>query len=104
MVYYNHILQLNKFKQIVSTTLKIRSSDPEWITEHLHYQHLIKTKKPSLVFLKDSIAYGFKRYGNILDNHYGKQTVNCGIKGDKTENLIYRIEELVIPQHVRKAQ
>ena len=102
MDYCNHILQLNKYRLNVSTTPKIRSSKPRWIEENLHHQHLPKTKKPPLVFIGDSITYEFKRYKNIWDNHFGKQTVNCGIKGDRTENLIYKIEDLVIPQHVKK--
>ena len=32
----------------------------------------------------------------------GQSFQEIGIKGDKTENLIHRIGELVIPQHVRK--
>ena len=102
MDYYNHILQLNKYKLNVSTTPKIRSLNLGWIEQHLSHRNLIKTRKPSLVFLGDSIPNGFKRYGNIWDNQFGKQTVNCGIKGDRTKNLIQKIEEPVIPKHVRR--
>ena len=97
MDYYNHILQLNKYKLNVSTTPKIRSLNLGWIKQHLPHRNLIKTRKPSLVFLGDSIPNGFKRYGNIWDNQFGKQTVNCGIKRDRTKNLIQRIEDPVIP-------
>ena len=102
MDYYNHILQLNKYKLNVSTTPKIRSLNLGWIKQHLPHRNLIKTKKTPLVFLGDSIPNGFKRYGNIWDNQFGKETVNCGIKRDRTKNLIQRIEDPVIPQHVRK--
>ena len=102
MDYYNHILQLNKYKLNVSTTPKIRSLNLGQIKQHLPHRNLIKTKKTPLVFLGDSIPNGFKRYGNIWDNQFGKQTVNCGIKRDRTKNLIQRIEDPVIPQHVRK--
>ena len=98
MDFYNHILQLNKCRLNVSTSPRIRSSKPGLIEEHMHHQHPIKTKKPSLVFLGDSIAYRFKRYENIWDNHFKKQTVNCRIKGDRTKNLFHKIEDLVIPQ------
>ena len=52
------------------------------------------------MFIGDSTAYRFNRYGNIWDNHFGKQTVelrniDCRIKGDRTENLLYRIENLI---------
>ena len=68
----------------------------------MHHQNLIKTKKPLLVFIGDSIAYRFKRYGNIWDNHFGNQIINCGTKRDRTENLIYIVEDLIIPQHEKK--
>ena len=101
MDYYNHIL-LKKYRLNVSTTPKIRLLKQRWITEHLHHEYLIKNKKPSLLFIGDSIAYGFKRYGNIWDNHLRKQAVNWGTKGDRTENLICRIGNLIIPQHIKK--
>ena len=102
MDYYNHILQLNKHRLNVCTTPKIRPTKLEWIEEHLHHQHLFKPKNPSLLFIGDSISNVFTRYGNISGNHFVKRTVNCGIKGDRTENLIHRIEDLLIPQHVKK--
>ena len=48
-----------------------------------------------------------QQVGNIWDNHFGEQTVelrniDCTIKGDRTENLLYRIEDLIIPQHLKK--
>ena len=92
MDYSNYILQLNKYKLNVSTIPKIRSSKPGWTEQHLNHQHLIKTKKPLLAFLGDSIAYGLKTYGYIWDNHFGKQTVKCGIKGDRTSAGLRDIE------------
>ena len=62
----------------------------------------MKTKKPSLVFIGDSIAYGFKRSENIWDNHFGKQTINCRIRGDRTKKLICEIENLINPKARKK--
>ena len=48
----------------------------------------------------DSIAYGFKRYQHVRNNNYfGKEARNCGIKGDKLENMFCRINQSSIPRH-----
>ena len=57
---------------------------------------LIKRKTPSLSLIGDSIAYGFKRYPHIWEK-YRDLTVNCGIAGDKVENILWRVENLALP-------
>ena len=48
----------------------------------------------------DSIAYGFKRYQHVRNNNYfGKEALNCGIRGDKIENMLFRIIQSSIPRH-----
>ena len=58
---------------------------------------LRKSKTPSLLLIKDSIAYGFKRYPHVWEKHYGNLAVNCGIAGDKVENTLWRVENLALP-------
>ena len=61
-----------------------------------------QVEKPSLVFIGDSIVYGFIKYENKWDNHFRKQIVNCRIKGDRTENLIFKIQDLIFQQHIKQ--
>ena len=66
-----------------------------WFQLHKLQQGVLKeSKTPSLLFIGDSIAYGFKRYPHIWDKYYGNLAVNCGIPGDKVENTLWRAENL----------
>ena len=49
------------------------------------------------MLIKDSIAYGFKRYPHVWEKHYENLAVNCGIAGDKVENTLWRVEKLALP-------
>ena len=44
--------------------------------------------------------YGFKRYQHVRSNNYlAKEALNCGIRGDKIENTLCRINQSSIPRH-----
>ena len=80
-----------------TTTPSRRFYKNRWFHSHkLQQGILIKSKTPSLLFIGDSIAYGFKRYPHIWEK-YGNLAVNCGIAGDKVENTLWRVENLALP-------
>ena len=53
------------------------------------------------VLLGDSIIQGLSRYKKVWNSFFGKDTLNCGIRGDKVENLLWRAEKLVFPPATR---
>ena len=58
--------------------------------------------KPSFLLIGDSIIYGLSRYKNVWNKYFGfSKTVNCGISGDKTQHVLWRAENLVIPSSVK---
>ena len=72
-----------------------------WFQSHKLQQGVLKeSKTPSLLFIGDSIAYGFKRYPHIWDKYYGNLAVNCGIPGDKVEDTLWRAENLTLPSGI----
>ena len=75
----------------------MRLSNQRWIEEHSHHMQQIATNKPSVIIIRDSIVYGFKRYQHVWNNCFGKETLNCGIRGDEIENMLYRINQSSIP-------
>ena len=80
-----------------TTTPSRRFYKNRWFHSHkLQQGILIKSKTPPLLFIGDSIAYGFKRYPHIWEK-YGNLAVNCGIAGDKVENTLWRVENLALP-------
>ena len=81
-----------------TTTPSSRFYKSRWFHSHKLQQDILrKSKTPSLLLIRDSIAYGFKRYPHVWEKHYGNLAVNCGIAGDKVENTLWRVENLALP-------
>ena len=53
------------------------------------------------VLLADSIIQGLSRYKKICNSFFRKDTLNCGIWGDKVENLLWQAERLELPPTIR---
>jgi len=64
----------------------------------LHAQHLKRAKEPmQLLFLGDSITEGWTKAPEVWKANYEKyQAANFGIGGDRTEHVIWRIEDGVL--------
>ncbi len=61
----------------------------------LHESFLARTKQGpiGLLFLGDSITYGWRRAPHIWEHYFGKYNpANFGIGGDRTQHVIWRIE------------
>ena len=80
---YNRTFHLHNYLETPSTTPKMRLLKQDWIEEHSHHMQQITTNKPSVIIIGDSIVYGFKRYQHVWNNYFGKEALNCGIKGGK---------------------
>ena len=53
------------------------------------------------ILLGDSIINGLSRYNKVWKNFFGSDTMNCGIGGDKVENILWRAENLNLPSHIK---
>ena len=64
----------------------------------LHSQHLKRAKEPmQLLFIGDSITEGWGKAPDVWKTNYDKyQAANFGIGGDRTEHVIWRIEDGVL--------
>ena len=75
-----------------------------WFQSHKLQQGVLKeSKRPSLLFIGNSIAYDFKRHPHIWDKYYGNLAVNCGIADDKVENTLCRAENLTSSSDIEYA-
>ena len=54
------------------------------------------------VLLGDSLIQGLSRYTKVWNSFFGKDTFNCGIRGDKIENLLWRAKNLEFPLAIRQ--
>lgn len=64
----------------------------------LHSQHLTRAKEPmQLLFIGDSITEGWRKAPEVWKANYEQyQAANFGIGGDRTEHVIWRIEDGVL--------
>ena len=66
---------------------------------HKDQAALIKSfRNVSAVLLRDSIIAGFLRYPNIWYKFFDENTINCGVHGDKVQNVLWRAENIPLPQ------
>ena len=67
-----------------------------WFETHDHHVCLMNRKKPSFLLIGDSIIYGLSRYKNVWNKYFGFSKT-----GDKTQHVLWRAENLVIPSSVK---
>ena len=66
---------------------------------HENQAALIKSSKNvSAVLLGDFIVAGFLRYPNIWYIFFDESAIDCGIGGDKIQNVLWRAESIPPPQ------
>lgn len=67
--------------------------NPGFISAHEEFVKIAKEGKAQLVFLGDSITAGWGRQKAIWDKAFGVHTpANFGIGGDRTQHVLWRIE------------
>jgi hypothetical protein len=92
------ILALILLLQYVHLSQSVNAWEPEARDVDRHRKFLNETKtlgsSIQLIFYGDSITNGWEWYGQSTWNaHYGSMhAVNYGIAGDRTQHLIWRIE------------
>ena len=59
-----------------------------------------KTNTPTVV-IGGSIAAGLMRYRNVWDKYFNKDTINCRIGGDKTQKVMWRSNNIPLPQSLK---
>ena len=57
---------------------------------------------PSTILIGDSIAAGLGRFSNVWHNFF-RNALNRGIGGDRTEQVVYRVDKLSFPASIKCA-
>ena len=85
-----------------------RNLDPKkrpkigWIETHYHQKELLRKSYASVVVIGDSNVVGLRRYPTVWRNFILQyKTVNLGIGGDRIENVLWRINDKVLPKSIR---
>jgi beta-glucosidase len=68
--------------------------DANWKKRHDSFNERVKQGNVDLIFIGDSITQGWERAGKAAwDEHYAKRNaVNLGIGGDRTQHVLWRLE------------
>ena len=95
----NVLLSQNNYLRFGITYPTGRFYKDNWLENHKNQAALIKSSKnASTVLLGDSIVAGFLRYPNIWYKFFNENTINCGISGDKIQNILWKTEYIPLPQ------
>ena len=85
-----------------------RNLDPKkrsksgWIQTHYHQKELLRKYYASVVMIGDSIVAGLRRYPTVWRNFILRyKTINLGIGGDRIENVLWCINDIVLPKSIR---
>ena len=100
---YDRELSKCNFLWSQTSTLVGRFCKPGWHKFHQQHMSALKTNRNiQTVLLCDSLIQGLSRYTKVWNSFFGKDTLNCGIRGDKSKNLLWRVENQEFPPAIRK--
>ena len=88
---YDRELSKCNFLRSQTSTPVGRFCKPGWHKFHQQHMSTLKTNRNiQTVLLGDSLIHGLPRYTKVWNSFFGKRkdTLNCGIRGDKVENLL----------------
>jgi lysophospholipase L1-like esterase len=73
----------------------LRTTPTNWVARHEGFLAEAKQGKFDLVFVGDSITDGWRKGGRqVWDKYYGpRHALNLGIGGDRTEHVLWRIQQ-----------
>ena len=67
----------------------------KWFQMHREHCFLLNSKSVKSILIGDSLMAGLHRYCKIWNNFFKlKDALNCGIGGDKVQNLLWRVQNL----------
>ena len=79
-----------------------KRSKSGWIETHYHQKELLRKSYASVVGIGDSIVAGLRRYPTVRRNFILRyKTINLGIGGDRIENVLWLINNIVLPKSIR---
>ena len=69
-----------------------------WYGDHRRAYDRTISEQSRVVLLGDSLVANLAGYPAVWDEHlYPLHTVNCGIGGDRTQNVLWWIENMFLP-------
>ena len=73
---------------------------PTWHGEHVRSYTNISKEQAEVVLLGDYLVANLCRYPVVWDHLSNLKAVNCGIRGDRTQNVLRRVDNMYLPASV----
>ncbi len=86
------------WRQTTPTRLILSRPEPrwhrdQWLKRHQAMNDRVRQGNVDLIMIGDSITHWFDREGKaVWDRYFGKNAVNLAISGDRTEHVLWRLE------------
>ena len=101
-MYFNLLNQaINSSIIIMTTILSARFSKPNCLELHVKHFSFLTNGKCGTILIRNSIVAGLSRYQNIWNRNFSFDTLNCGIGGDKVQNVLWPAHNLTAVKRVR---
>ena len=93
---------MSRCKSSLSTSTPFgRGFKPGWHTQHENFSHIAQTKGARILLIGDSIVNGLSRYNTVWYKYFeSRQALNFGIGGDRTQHVLWRVENGEIPSNL----
>ena len=88
----------------ICTKPAFRERKPGWYACHRRHVKSMIRCQARVIVLGDSIVAGLSRYQDVWDLYLKPlNTINCGIGGDRTQHVLWRVDHLSLPDSVHVA-
>ena len=84
------------FKRLYLTT----RLQKKYEREHNRQMMMLKKQNPRVILCGDSIMKNFELYPEVWKDYFDPiNAINCGIGGDRTQHLLWRIQQMDVPSN-----
>ena len=96
-VYFN--INLSVIMTTIPLALPLKA---KWFQIHREHCFLLNSKSFKFILIRDSLMDGLHRYCKIWNNFFKPiDALNCGIGGDKVQNVLWRVQNLLISSSLK---
>ena len=74
-----------------------RFNNYNWLKIHHNHRFHVNHDNINSIIIGDSIVAGLTRYSNVWKNLFVNEFINLGIRGDRVENVLWRVRDIVFP-------
>ena len=96
----DNLLIKHGFEKCLSATPTKRSQKMHWLDDHKNHVHQLTYTHFHTIIIDGSIAAGLSRYSNVWETFF-RESLNLSIGGDRTQHIIWRVERLPVPSHLK---